>query len=121
MAPTVESFGNNTTSGGADNPSNTVAIGVYIARFDLRNFGTGDNVRVWAEVNVDKGAGVVGAVITSVDVIGPIDDGSDGAKQVVELGPLVATGDSSEGVIRLWIEKTLGTNQSYYWQLIKVN
>lgn len=120
MAAIVESEGTNTTTGGSDNPMNTNTIGVYVARLDLRNFGIGDNVRVWAASNVDEGSGVITAVLSSVDVVGPIDDGSAGAPQMVEIGPLVSTATSGDGSISVFIKRTSGSDQPYFWQLIKV-
>lgn len=113
--PTVESTSTNSTSGGLDTIVATVTVGVYLFRIDLRNFANPDVVRVWATLD-----GGTPAVINTVEVTAPYDDGSAGAPQMLEIGPLVTTATSGAGSIFLSIEQTVGSGVAYAWQLVKV-
>lgn len=121
MTVSVEAFGTNTASGGVDFLVEAATIGVYVARFDLRNLQAGDTMRVWAQWNIDEGAGIIPSVINTEEIVGPLDDGSDGCKQTVELGPLLVTATSGDGSLSLYTKQTVvGTLRQYFWELIKV-
>lgn len=121
MPASVEASGSATATGGIDFLVAASTIGVYIARFDLRTLQAGDTMRVWARWSVDEGAGPIPAVLNTEEIVGPLDDGSDGCKQVVELGPLVVTSNTADGNIGLYTKQTVvGTLRTYFWELIKV-